>query len=251
MSEVAAKIVKLLLKAESTEHEGERNLLLAKAQELQVRYQVDSAQLARLRDQGQPERMVERFVVTGARGAGVNGRRHLAANICASLPVRGFSSKGRFVIFGYESDVELACMLYSALLVQAEAALVHASKRRPQWTAPTTFRANFLIAYAERVGARLAQQASEAQASVQAEIDAQWHAQRELERAARPACVELIVLERAEQVEAEVAKRYRLRTQKFNTTYCGSARAAGNRAGSRADITPQNAKLANRKLLGA
>jgi hypothetical protein len=257
--DVADKIIKLLLKAESTEHEGERDLLIAKAQQLQLAYQIDQSELARRRDQALPEKLVEITIEMGRRGAGLQGRRSLAARICETLPVQGIADiqKGHFVIFGYESDVQLARLLYHALLVHAEAELVRASRRRPRWTKPTTFRANFMTAYAGKVGQRLADQQQNAMERMQDVIDERTAAQEraQIDRTSsetipQSSSVELIVQERKDQVMAVASDRYETYQRPMSAmTYCGAARSAGRRAAARADLNPGRGKLKKRELI--
>jgi hypothetical protein len=239
---IASRIVRLILKAESTEHEGERSLLIAKAQELQLRYAIDQEQLDRMHPDQASEQIVERSVEIGHRGTGVAGRRMLAHHISESLPIRGFRRTGTrmFVWVGYESDVALAELLYAALLVQGEAELARAARRRPSWTAPATFRANFLLAYAEQVGERLAQQAAEQADEVQREIDDRGES----------TSVALVIASRSERVDHKVKEKYRLRNLRSAApAWCGHARSAGRRAGKRADITPQRRKVGERKQI--
>ncbi len=141
----------LLAKAERTEFPEEADALTGKAQELISRYAIDSAVLA---DQRGPDL-----------GAGVAARRlHLtdpftgakaqllqavaAANGCRVVLLRDL---GIATVVGLPVDLELVDLLFTSLLLQATRALADAG-------GPSTavFRRGFLIAYAARIGERLA-----------------------------------------------------------------------------------------------
>ncbi|WP_084266046.1 DUF2786 domain-containing protein [Actinomadura macra] len=157
-----AKVRALLAKAESTEFPEEAEALSARAQELIARHSIDHALLA---------------AETGDLG-GPAGRRIAVdnpydtpkavlltvvadANRCRAVWHRelGFST-----VLGFPADLAAVEMLFTSLLVQATAAMVHAGPKRDAHGRSRTrsFRHAFLNAYAARIGERLRDVASEA-----------------------------------------------------------------------------------------
>ena len=141
----------LLAKAERTEFPEEADALTGKAQELMSRYAIDSAVLA---DQPNP-----------VPGTGVVARRlHLTdpftgakaqllhavatANGCRVVLLRDL---GIATVVGPPVDLELVDLLFTSLLLQATRALADAVGPRT-----AVFRRAFLVAYATRIGERLA-----------------------------------------------------------------------------------------------
>ncbi|SDN46464.1 Protein of unknown function [Klenkia soli] len=150
---VLGRVRALLAKAERTEFPEEADALTGKAQELMSRYAIDSAVLA---DQQATDL-----------GAGVVARRlHLAdpyasakagllhavaaANGCQVVLLRDL---GIATVVGLPVDLELVDLLFTSLLLQATRALADAT-RAGGGTA--VFKRGFLLAYAARVGERLA-----------------------------------------------------------------------------------------------
>ncbi|WP_165970662.1 DUF2786 domain-containing protein [Actinomadura sp. 6K520] len=156
------KVRALLAKAESTEFPEEAEALSARAQELMARHSIDHALLA---------------AETGD-NSGPAGRRIAVdnpydspkavlltvvadANRCRAVWHRelGFST-----VMGYPADLAAVEMLFTSLLVQATAAMVHAGPRRDARGRSRTrsFRHAFLNAYAARIGERLLEAAGRA-----------------------------------------------------------------------------------------
>ncbi|GAA3451395.1 DUF2786 domain-containing protein [Dactylosporangium matsuzakiense] len=147
----------LLAKAESTSYPAEAETYTAKAQELVARHAIDEALLA-----GRGERA---DVVPFARRIGVDhpyeGEKAsllsavAEANRCHTVwsPELGFTT-----VFGFDADIDAVELLYTSLLVQAGRAMARteppggkAGRARLK-----TFRQSFLVAYAVRIGERLA-----------------------------------------------------------------------------------------------
>ncbi|HEX6417640.1 MAG TPA: DUF2786 domain-containing protein [Acidimicrobiales bacterium] len=152
---VLRKVTSLLAKAESTSFPDEAEALTAKAQELMTRHAISRAQLDARRGGGAP---------AAARRIGIDdpyaGARYLLlsavadANRCRAVWTRqwGFST-----VFGDEGDLDTVELLYTSLLVQATRAMV--AEPRPRSSSPAdtrSFRQSFLVAFAQRVGERLA-----------------------------------------------------------------------------------------------
>lgn len=158
------RIRALLAKAESTPYPEEAEALSAKAQHLMARYSVDEALLAGTAPGDGP----------GARRVGVDRPYEApkallldavaAANRCRAVWSAEF---GFSTVVGYEADLEAVEVLYTSLLVQAEAAMLRGGGGAPAAGGGTArvkgrknlsrnFRESFLIAYAGRIGERLA-----------------------------------------------------------------------------------------------
>ena len=145
----------LLAKAESTGFPEEAEALTAKAQELMARHRIDHALLAaRTGSTEQP----------AGRRIGIDNPYEAPkallldavarANQCHSVWSKEF---GFATVLGYPTDLDAIEMLYTSLLVQATAGIVHAGSRRDRYGRSSTrsFRQSFLTAYAHRIGERL------------------------------------------------------------------------------------------------
>ncbi|MDX3094383.1 DUF2786 domain-containing protein [Streptomyces sp. ME19-03-3] len=162
------RIRALLAKAESTAFPEEAEALSAKAQHLMARHSVDEALVAGTAQGGGP----------GARRIGVERPYEApkallldavaAANRCRAVWSAEF---GFSTVVGWEADLEAVEVLYTSLLVQAEAAMRRGGGAGPaggpgrkggrggkggRGASPSRdFRESFLIAYAGRIGERL------------------------------------------------------------------------------------------------
>jgi hypothetical protein len=152
------RIRSLLAKAESTVFPEEADALTAKAQELMAAHAIDEALLAA--DPG-----------VGSRSAGVTERRlhleppyldakmHLVTAVAGANGVRSawFSSYGIAVLVGAPADLDAVELLSTSLLVQAGRAMAAAGRLGDPHARSRGFRRAFLLAYAVRVGERLAE----------------------------------------------------------------------------------------------
>ncbi|MET9604023.1 DUF2786 domain-containing protein [Streptomyces sp. NPDC006512] len=157
------RIRALLAKAEATTFPEEAEALSAKAQELMARHTVDEALLA-VRGGGPAQ-------VPGACRIGVEPPYEEAkavlldavatANRCRAVWNSGFEFS---TVVGFESDLEAVELLYTSLLVQGTAAMTRAeaAQRAGGRKRTKTFRQSFLLAYASRLGRRLAETAEHA-----------------------------------------------------------------------------------------
>ncbi|MCD0452334.1 DUF2786 domain-containing protein [Actinocorallia sp. API 0066] len=137
------RIRALLAKAESTAFPAEAEALVARAQALMTRHSLDRAALAEPSD-----------APTGARLA-VDGPYEEAkatllhviaeANRCRSV---WQSELGFSTVLGYPADLDAVELLYTSLLVQADAAMPKNGSRR-------AFRESFLTSFAHHIGERL------------------------------------------------------------------------------------------------
>ncbi|GAA3249790.1 DUF2786 domain-containing protein [Streptomyces lavendulae] len=154
------RIRALLAKAEATTYPEEAEALSAKAQELMARHTVDEALLAARG--GAPAQ------VPGACRIGVEPPYEEAkavlldavatANRCRAVWNSGFEFS---TVVGFESDLEAVELLHTSLLVQGTAAMTRAeaAQRAGGRKRTKTFRQSFLLAYASRLGRRLAETA--------------------------------------------------------------------------------------------
>ncbi|GGU30040.1 DUF2786 domain-containing protein [Streptomyces lavendofoliae] len=150
------RIRALLAKAEATGFPEEAEALTAKAQELMARYSLDEAALAaRTHSPEEP----------GALRIGVEAPYETArailldavasANRCRAVWNEAF---GFSTVVGFEPDLEVVELLYTSLLVQGTGAMTkaEAEQRAAGRKRTKTFRQSFLLAYAHRLGDRLA-----------------------------------------------------------------------------------------------
>jgi hypothetical protein len=161
-----AKVRALLAKAESTTFPEEAESLSAKAQELMTRHRIDSALLS-------------------GPGGGAGGRRIWIDDPYASTKVSLLAAVARangcravelgnlgcVHVVGFAADLEVVELLHTSLLVQAASAMLAAG---PQVDArgrsrTRSFRRSFLMAYAWRVGQRLAAANADTEAAADAE----------------------------------------------------------------------------------
>ncbi|QIQ03451.1 DUF2786 domain-containing protein [Streptomyces liangshanensis] len=150
------RIRALLAKAEATGYPPEAEALTAKAQELMARHSIDDALLADRTLRGD---------VPGACRIGVDAPYETAkailldavatANRCRAVwnSAYGFST-----VVGFEADLTAVELLHTSLLVQGTAAMTRAEaeQRAAGRKRTKTFRQSFLMAYAHRMGERLA-----------------------------------------------------------------------------------------------
>ncbi|MYV52968.1 DUF2786 domain-containing protein [Streptomyces sp. SID3212] len=150
------RIRALLAKAEATGYPPEAEALTAKAQELMARHSIDDALLADRTMRGD---------VPGACRIGVDAPYETAkailldavatANRCRAVwnSAYGFST-----VVGFEADLAVVELLHTSLLVQGTAAMTRAEaeQRAAGRKRTKTFRQSFLMAYAYRLGERLA-----------------------------------------------------------------------------------------------
>ena len=145
----------LLAKAESTEFEAEAEAFTAKAQELMARYSIDAALLsARTTNPDQP--VTIRIPVDDPYADAKSLLCQIVAAHSRCRAVR-LTEYGLSTIVGFASDVAATEILYTSLLVQAQAGLRSATMASGAGarTRTASFRTAFLLAYAHRVGERL------------------------------------------------------------------------------------------------
>ncbi|MGW7229313.1 DUF2786 domain-containing protein [Streptomyces cyaneofuscatus] len=163
------RIRALLAKAEATGFPEEAEALTAKAQELMARHSIDEALIAARGHSAE---------TPGACRIGVEPPYESAkailldavasANRCQAVwnGDLGFST-----VVGFEPDLEAVELLFTSLLVQGTAAMTRAEagQRASGRKRTKTFRQSFLMAYAQRLGSRLADTTERATAAADTE----------------------------------------------------------------------------------
>ncbi|MDP9791599.1 hypothetical protein J2S43_000111 [Catenuloplanes nepalensis] len=158
---VLERVRALLAKAESTDYPAEAEAYTAKAQEMITRHSLDEALLTADRAEIVP--LARRVAVDAPYESEKAALLHAVAraNRCHAVwtPDLGFAT-----VFGFDADIDAVDLLHASLLVQAQRAMSRteppggkAGKARLK-----TFRASFLVAFASRIGERLARAAREA-----------------------------------------------------------------------------------------
>jgi Protein of unknown function (DUF2786) len=158
---VLSKIRALLAKAESTEFAEEAEALSARAQELMAKYSIDHALLAAeagRRDEPASRRLPVDNPYEAAKASLLSAVAE--ANRCRTVWLTGL---GMSAVIGFATDLDAVEMLFTSLLVQANAAMLRAGAKRDAYGRSRTraFRQSFLVAYAVRIGERLAGVADE------------------------------------------------------------------------------------------
>ncbi|MFH9723859.1 DUF2786 domain-containing protein [Streptomyces sp. NPDC017254] len=150
------RIRALLAKAEATGYPEEAEALTAKAQELMARHSLDEATLAA----GAPSPETPGAIRIGVEPPYEQAKAILldavaTANHCRAVwnETYAFST-----VVGFEADLDPVELLYTSLLVQGTAAMTRAEaeQRAGGRRRTKSFRQSFLLAYANRLGARLA-----------------------------------------------------------------------------------------------
>ncbi|MEU7281912.1 DUF2786 domain-containing protein [Streptomyces sp. NPDC045431] len=151
-----ARIRALLAKAEATGYPEEAEAFTAKAQELMARHSLDEAALAaRTHSADAPAAIRIGVDAPYETAKAILLDAVAAANHCRAVWNEAF---GFSTVVGYEPDLEVVELLYTSLLVQGTGAMTkaEAGQRAGGRKRTKTFRQAFLLAYAQRIGDRLA-----------------------------------------------------------------------------------------------
>jgi hypothetical protein len=151
-----------------------------------------------------------------------------AFRVCVAVG-RDLESGGRrCTLVGFPVDVDSAELLFTSLLLQASTAVSATGRGRRDIKA---FRRAFLVGYAHSIGSRLAQ----VQAAAESEMSRQ------------SAGTDLVLADRAAQVEAAFTAQFpHLRTMR-TTVSSGGGLVAGREAGARADLSAPRGRLGGRR----
>ncbi|MFJ3922825.1 DUF2786 domain-containing protein [Streptomyces sp. NPDC090022] len=157
------RIRALLAKAEATPYPEEAEALSSKAQDLMARHTVDEAVLAA---RGERPAQTPAACRIGVEPPYEEAKAVLldavaSANHCQAVWNAAFEFS---TVVGFESDLEAVELLYTSLLVQGTAAMTRAeaAQRSGGRKRTKTFRQSFFLAYASRIGHRLAETAEHA-----------------------------------------------------------------------------------------
>lgn len=155
---VLERIRNLLAKAESTEFEAEAMAFTAKAQQLMTRHAIDVAMLGRDVHARPAEPIVVRIPVDAPYA---DAKSLLLQTVAEHGRCRTVFHAGPSLstVVGFPADVGAVELLFTSLLVQAQTALGAAANRAPAGTRTRSqsYRSAFLLSYADRIGARLAE----------------------------------------------------------------------------------------------
>lgn len=151
-----ARIRALLAKAESTGFAEEAEAFTAKAQELMTRHGISrlmvetgiglpaARRIAVDEPYAWPKAVLLQFVAE--------------ANRCRAVHNSAFSDS---TVLGYPDQLDAVAVLYTSLLTQATGSMLAAGRTRPECRS-RKFRTSFLLAFAHRIGNRLAEAAATA-----------------------------------------------------------------------------------------
>jgi hypothetical protein len=218
-----ARIRALLAKAESTEFPDEAEAYTAKAQQLMAQHGIDEAALLITNPAANP--IADRVIHIPAPYA--MGKLGLLRRVADAMGVKHVRIRNRGAdeelhLFGLTSDLDLAEMLFTSLLLQA--ARLMAQDRRTSVAArqrPKSWTRDWQDGYANRVGVRLAAMYR------QAEVN-------------RPdvggVSTALVHVRKDELVSAAVAATYPKLVSQRSTRQIGVGYGHGDAAGRRADL---------------
>jgi Protein of unknown function (DUF2786) len=154
-SPILAKVRALLAQAESTTFPAEADAFTAKAQELMTRYAIDHAVLHGSAPGEQP--MARRIAIDEPYLEAKSFLLHVVTEHNRTKSV--FHQHYAFsTVVGFEADLAATDLLFTSLLVQAQTALSAEGRtaRAGDRTRSRSFRSSFLVAFADRIGHRLA-----------------------------------------------------------------------------------------------
>jgi len=167
---ILGKIRALLAKAESTEFTEEAEALSARAQELMAKYSIDHALLAA--EAGRKDNPASRRLPVDNPYEGPKAQ--LLAEVAKANRCRAvwYKNLGMSAVIGFPADLDAVELLFTSLLVQANAAMLRAGAKRDRYGRSRTraFRQSFLMSYAIRIGERLAGATGDAERQVAAEV---------------------------------------------------------------------------------
>ncbi len=154
---VLQRVRALLAKAESTSFEAEATAFTAKAQELMARHAIDAALL----DGHDAAGEVPVAVRIAVDDPYVDAKSLLLQVVAEHGRCRSVfhADLALSTVMGFATDVNAVEMLFTSLLVQAQTAMATAARQAPPGTRTRSrsYRSAFLLAYANRIGDRLAE----------------------------------------------------------------------------------------------
>lgn len=237
------KVRKLLAMAEGAATQAEAEAFTERAATLMAKHGIDAA-LAQQREH-RDEKPANRIIDVPNPWADVHA--HLLAGLAQSMRCQcvllNAPSGKRLHVFGFQSDLDRADMLYTSILLQMSHAL---ARQRPPWDARSVraWRRSWLLGYVSAVVGRV--RAAEAQATE--EQAGAEHAAGTGGTAGQPG-VALVLRTREAAVQSEAAKAYPT-TRKTRMTYSGRGYSSGHEAGQRANLGGTGVSAGQRRALG-
>lgn len=156
-SPMLSKVRQLLAQAESTSFDAEAEAFTAKAQELMARHAIDAALVWDRQERAETPTTIR----VALDDPYVDAKSLLISVVAEASQCRAVfhPSYALSSVVGFESDLIWCETLYTSLLVQAQRELTRAGSgdRAGGRRRSRSFRSSFLIAYANRVGERLAE----------------------------------------------------------------------------------------------
>ncbi len=168
---VLDKVRALLAKAEGTTFQHEADAFTAKAQEMMARHAIDEALARGTAGHERRPPVVRRVAIDDPYS---RAKGSLLAGIAAANGVRSVwdSEFAHMTVIGFEADLEAVDLLFTSLLMQASKAML--SKGRvvdPRGRSRTrSYRQSFYLAFAGRIGERLAVATRQARVDAEREI---------------------------------------------------------------------------------
>ena len=211
----------LLAQAESTTFEAEAEAFMAKAHELMTRYAIDEAMVSARANRSEAPLTIRVPIDDPYVDAKSLLLHHVAANSrCRAVFYDRFALSA---VVGFSTDLAATDTLFTSLLVQAQTAMREVSATAPPGSRPRSraFRSAFYVAYARRIGARLA------------EINAGVVAGADTDRSILP-----VLAARSSAVDAVVDEMFgELRSSVVRRGYDAAGYASGQLAADRAQLT--------------
>lgn len=170
-SPVLARIRALLAKAESTPFEAEAEALIAKAQELMTRHAIDAALVHAHRGDSADGPEAIRVPVDAPYADAKALLLHVVAEASRCRAV-WLSDLAMSEVVGLRDDLAAVEVLFTSLLVQAQAALAAAARHSASGSRvrSASFRSSFLIAFTHRINERFAEINETVLAEAEAEL---------------------------------------------------------------------------------
>ena len=216
----------LLAKADSTPFPEEAEALVAKAQELMTRHQIDEAMLAANSPTPSDPIVNENIQVPFPYAAPKANLLHRVAkaNGCSTVQHhRGRCSSAKYLtvnLTGFRSEVEAVKMLYARLVAFANTEMQRTEV--PSWDNTRAFRNSFLYGFANRIGDRLDQAQRDAVTSHETETGSTGTA--------------LVLIDKKAAVDADVKERYGRLVTLRRTDSSASGRNAGRNSADQARL---------------
>lgn len=220
---ILERIRALLAMAESTTFEAEATAFTAKAQALMTRHAIDAALLHGQTGRGDEHPLTIRIPIDSPYA---DAKSFLLQTVARASRCRSVfhADLAMSSVVGFAGDVAAVELLFTSLLLQAQAALTDAANHAPAGTRTRSqsYRSAFLLAYAGRIGDRL----SEINEAVFAEVEAE-----------RGSAFLPVLRSRSAEIDDVVAERFgTLTSSRVRTGYDAAGWAGGRAAADLARI---------------